>query len=195
MQKAIANAKEVPQFIKLMELNNQKLEAALICRALCGKYAVSGLADYLNFARKFNQFILAYTKVDSGLRPELTKLLLLARVSDITKLGTPAGVRITAARITELLVISKFRRILSGANLFDNIWWFNKEITDDSLNMIELLMFMNAKTKDEANIFKLFKNLRAIKLKATYKCELFAQAFAPQEKKKKTASTKKIKGN
>ena len=190
MQKAIANAKEVPQFIKLMEMNNEKLEAALICRALCGKYAVSGLADYLNFARKFNQFILADTKVDSGLRPMLTKLLLLARVSDSTKLETPAGARITAARITELLVISKYRRILSGANLFDNIWWFNKEITDDSLNMIELLMLMNAKAAAVAGVFKLFKNLRAIKLKAAYKCELFAQAFALQEKKKK-AETKK----
>ncbi len=194
IQKAIVNAKEIPLFIKLMELNDEKLEAALICRVLCGKYAVSGLADYLNFARKFNQFITEETKVDSGLRPELTKLLLLARVSDVTKLETPAGARTSAARIAELLVISKFRRILSGANLFDNVWWFNKEICDNSLNLIELLMLMNAKASQTEKVFKLFKELRAAKLKAAYKCELFIKEFAPKKKAaapKKSASSKK----
>ena len=191
IQKALAAAKEVPQFIKLMELNNQKLETALICVALCGKYALSGLSDYLNFARKFNQFIAADVKLESGFRAELAKLLLLARVSDSSKLATPAGARTSAARITELLVISKFRRILSGANLFDNIWWFNKEITDDSLNLIELLMFMNAKTSEIPDILKLFKELRASKLKAAYKCELFAKAFEPVAKKSNPATKKK----
>ncbi len=191
MQKAIINAKEIPLFIKLMELNDYKLETALICRALCGKYAVSGLADFLNFARKFNQFIIEETKTDTGLRPELAKVLLLSRVSDISKLATPAGAKASAARITELLVISKYRRILSGANLFDNIWWFNKEITDDSLNLVELLMLINAKAADVPNVLKLFKNLRASKLKAAYKCELFAKAFEPAAKKKADSAKKK----
>ena len=150
----------------------------------------SGLADYLNFARKFNQFIPADTEPGSGLRAELAKLLLLSRVSDASKLATPAGARLTAARITELLVISKYRRILSGANLFDKIWWFNKEITDDSLNLIELLMFLNAKAAEVPAILKLFKELRASKLKAAYKCELFAKAFEPMAKKKKAAPKK-----
>ncbi|MBP5602675.1 MAG: alpha-amylase [Treponema sp.] len=189
IQKAIANAKEVPQFIKLMELNNDKIELLLLCRALSGKYATTGLADFLNFGRKFNQFIQEYTDIDKNMRGDLTRLFLLARVSDVSKLGTPIGARTSAARITELLVISKYRRVLSGANLFDNIWWFNKEMCDDSLNMIELLMLMNAKSSVVPNILQLFKALRASKLKAAYKCELFAKAFEPVAEKK--ASVKK----
>ena len=119
-----------------------------------------------------------------------TKLFLLARVSDVSKLATPTGRRTAAARITELLVISKYRRFLSGANTFDNIVWFNKEITDDSINLTELLMLMNAKEKDLPDVLKLFKDLRAAKLKAAYKCELFAKAYAP-----KKASSKKKKKN
>ncbi len=195
LQKAIANAKEAPVLIKLMETADPNLETVLICRALSGKYATSGLADFLNFGRKFTQFIKAYTDIDKNLRADLTRLFLLARVSDVAKISTPAGRRIAAARITELLVISKHRRFLSGANTFDNIVWFNKEITDYSLNLIELLMMMNIKSADLENILKLFKDLRTAKLKAAYKCELFAKAYAlrqaqgPQTKKK--ASTKK----
>ena len=191
MQKAIANAKEAPVLIKLMETADPNLETVLICRALSGKYATSGLADFLNFGRKFTQFIKAYTDIDKNLRADLTRLFLLARVSDVAKISTPAGRRIAAARITELLVISKHRRFLSGANTFDNIVWFNKEITDYSLNLIELLMMMNVKSANLENVLKLFKDLRAAKLKAAYKCELFAKAYAlrqaqgPRAKKKK----------
>ena len=190
MQKAIANAKEAPLLIKLMESSDPNLEVVLLCRALSGKYATSGLADFLNFARKFNQFIKEYTELEKNLRPDLTRMFLLARVSDISKLSTPAGRRAAAARITELLVISKHRRFLSGANTFDNIVWFNKEITDYSLNLIELLMMMNAKSAELEDVLKLFKDLRAAKLKAAYKCELFAKAYAPKVATKKASSKK-----
>ena len=194
LQKAIANAKEPAVLIKLMEGANPNLETLLICRALAGKYATSGLADFLNFARKFNQFIDEYTELEKNLRTELTKLFLLSRVSDVSKLATPAGKRTAAARITELLVISKHRRFLSGANTFDNILWFNKEITDDSINLTELLMMVNAKEKDLPEVLKLFKDLRAAKLKAAYKCELFAKAYALRQaqgpKVKKTVTKK-----
>ena len=190
LQKAIAAAKEAPQLLKLMEMNNPNLELLLICRALCGKYAVTGLADFLNFGRKFNQFIKSYTDLEKNLRGELTKLFLLSRVSDTSKLGTPSGARASAARITELLVISKYRRLLSGANLFDKVWWFNKELCDDSINMVELLMLITAKASTTADILKLFKDLRAAKLKAVYKCEQFAMAYAPKATAKKPATKK-----
>ena len=195
LQKAIANAKEPAAFIKLMESTDPNLEIVLLCRALSGKYATSGLADFLNFARKFNQFIGEYTELGKNLRADLTRMFLLARVSDVSKLATPAARRTAAARITELLVISKHRRFLSGANTFDNIVWFNKEITDYSINLTELLMLMNAKEKALPDVLKLFKDLRAAKLKAAYKCELFAKAYAPSVKKPATkkASSKKKK--
>ena len=193
LQKALLKATEPEQFIKLMTGADENLEILLICRCLCGKFAQSGLAEGLNFARKFNQYIQDYTDLDKNLRPELTKIFLLARVSDVSAIKTPAQARTTAARITELLVISKYRRILSGANLFDNVWWFNKEICDKSLNLVELLMFMNAKTSEAAGVFKLFKEIRAAKLKAAYKCELFIKEFAPKKKPEATKKAAKAK--
>ncbi|MBO4533795.1 MAG: alpha-amylase [Treponema sp.] len=194
LQKTLLKAAEPEQFIKLMTSADENLEALLICRALCGKFAYTGLAEGLNFARKLNQFIADYTELNKNLRPELTKLFLLARVSDASAIATPAQARTAAARITELLVISKYRRVLSGANLFDNIWWFNKEVCDNSINQIELLMLMNAKSSEAEKVFKLFKEIRAAKLKAAYKCELFIKEFAPKKKEapaKKAAASKK----
>ncbi len=77
----------------------------------------------------------------------------------------------------------KYSYILSGANCFDNIWWFNKELSDDSLNKAILLSALTAKTAEVESVFKFFKTLCTAKTKAAYKCELMLKEFAPVEKK------------
>jgi len=79
---------------------------------------------------------------------------------------------------------------LSGANVFDNIRWFNKERTEENLATLFLIMLLTAKTARVEEVKKLYKTICAAKLKAAYKCELFIKPFMPPEKTKK-AETKK----
>ena len=51
-------------------------------------------------------------------------------------------------------------------------------------------MLITAKASTTADILKLFKDLRAAKLKAVYKCEQFAMAYAPKATAKKPATKK-----
>ncbi len=80
---------------------------------------------------------------------------------------------------------SRWCGLLAGTNSFDNIRWFNKELSDDSLNKVILLLALAGKTADFANIQKLNKLLTAAKTKAAYKCELMLKEFKPKEVLKK----------
>ena len=82
---------------------------------------------------------------------------------------------------------------LAGTNSFDNIRWFNKELSDDSLNKTILLLALTGKAADFAAIQKFNKLLTAAKTKAAYKCELMLKEFEPKVVAKKTVkkATKK----
>ena len=77
---------------------------------------------------------------------------------------------------------------LSGANCFDNIWWFNKELSNDSLNKTILLLALAGKNADYEGIQKFYKLLAAAKTKAAYKCELMLKEFEPKDVVKKSAA-------
>ena len=113
---------------------------------------------------------------------------MLTSIADSNKL--PSKQKETAYEICKTLVEGPYSSALSGANTFDNIRWFNKEILEENLNLTILMMALAAKTTKVEEVFKLYKVLCSAKLKAAYKCELFAKAFAPVAKKKKAATKK-----
>ena len=76
---------------------------------------------------------------------------------------------------------------MSVTNNFGNMWWFNNELSDDSLNKTILLLALAGKTADFANIQKFNKLLSAAKTKAAYKCENMLKEFEPKVVVKKTA--------
>ena len=72
---------------------------------------------------------------------------------------------------------------MSGANCFDNIWWFNKETSDYSLALLTSLKLLGAKKSQEEEILKMYKELSKAKTKAAYKCDLFTKQFESAKKK------------
>ena len=84
---------------------------------------------------------------------------------------------------------SRWCGLLSGTNSFDNIRWFNKELSDDSLNKTILLLALTGKAADFAAIQKFNKLLSAAKTKAAYKCELMLKEFEPKIVAKKTTKS------
>ena len=182
LQKALIKA-DLNDFALLMLGSNPKLGLALQSWAISAEYAENGLANKWNLGRKINQYLNADSK---GF---LRKNLLLASYSSSQNL--PKDEKKQAYKIVELLVQSPYAYQLSGANTFDNIRWFNKEIIEENLNTIILFMKLNAKDSKIEAINKLYKDLLAAKLKAAYKCDLFLKEFAQKENKKTAKKTGK----
>ena len=206
LQKTLEKTTASEKFLKLIIQNKPNLEQELMLLAICGAFAETGYAEEWNFARKFNELQNDFSKEYENksnyekpfipsLRTDLIKLFALAKVSNCAKLSPTnktkyvAEQKTLALSVAKTLVQEKYANILSGINNFDNIWWFNKELSDESLAIWTTLALLFASPKQTPEVLKLYKLLGSAKLKAAYKCQLFVQAF--EEKKKPVAKKKK----
>ena len=188
LQKALQKTSDKISFVKLMMNYDVNLEKHLLCWAICGKLPETGDADKFAFGRKLNQFIHEFSLSDRDERADLTKLLLLSSLVHHKSLEKSS--KKTAYKIVDFIVNGRSRYLLSGANTYDNVNWFNKETSDYSLNVLTVLFLLTSKDdEDVSSIFKLYRSLTTAKLKAAYKCDLFLSQFAPAEKKKNTEKT------
>ncbi len=184
LQKALKKCTTKNAFAKLMINNKPSLNDELVFWALSGLYSETSLVNDVNFARKYAQFA-SENKIEIS-RHELTRLFILSEVSNIKTLKTKASLTIAS-----LLVKSRYSPMLCGVNCFDNILWFNKEMSDESLNTVFLLAVLISTEKSLPSVFELYKKLCTAKLKAAYKCELFLKPFEPAKSVKKTKKTSK----
>ncbi len=193
LQKALLKAADATSFASLIEGADADLEKLLLCWALCGSLAEKGCALDFAFGRKFNEYLREEKFTDKDERWNLTKLFVLATATNSAAIKKDS--KAAAYEVTKLLMQSRWCGLLSGTNNFDNIRWFNKELSDDSLNKTILLLALVGKTADFANLQKFNKLLAAAKTKAAYKCELMLKEFEPKivAKKpvKKATSSKK----
>ena len=187
LQKALLKAADTSAFASLMEGADAGLEKLLLCWALCGSLAEKRCALDFAFGRKFNEYLHEEKLTDKDERWNLTKLFVLATAT------SPAAIKkdskVAAFEVTKLLMQSHWCGLLAGTNSFDNIRWFNKELSDDSLNKTILLLALTGKVADFANIQKFNKLLTAAKTKAAYKCELMLKEFEPKVVVKKATKS------
>ena len=189
---SLARCKDTETFAKTMETALPGLELALLSWALTADFAESGLAAKWAFGRKLSQFLKAEQIVENEDRYAFIKLFILASVSSSS--GIEKDSKKLALNIVELLVNSQNAGALSGANTFDNIKWFNKEVIEASLNQIVLLMLLDAKPAQVPAILALYKTLQTAKLKAAYKCELLLKQFMPKAAaRRKSDAAKTVK--
>lgn len=186
---SLAKCKEAVSFAKIMETAVPNIELALLSWALTADFAETGLAANWAFGRKLSQFLKAEQIVENEDRYTFIKLFILASVSSTT--GLEKDSKKLALNIVELLVNSNNAGGLSGANTFDNIRWFNKEVIESSLNQIVLLMLLDAKAAQVPAILALYKTLQTAKLKAAYKCELLLKQFMPKSAARRKSDTAK----
>ncbi len=187
LQKALLKAADASAFAGLMKGADAGLELQLLCWALCGSLSEKGCALNFAFGRKFNEYLHEEKLIDKDERWNLTKLFVLATAT------SPAAIKknskAAAYEVSKLLMQSRWCGLLSGTNSFDNIRWFNKELSDDSLNKTILLLALAGKTADFAAIQKFNKLLTAAKTKAAYKCELMLKEFEPKVVAKNAGKT------
>ena len=183
LQKALLKAADVSAFASLMETADTDLEKLLLCWALCGTLAEKGYALDFAFGRKFNEYLRDEKLSDKDVRWNLTKLFILAGAASPAEIKKDS--KLASYKVTKLLMQGRWCGLLSGTNNFDNIWWFNKELSDDSLNKAILLLALTAKTAEFAAIQKFYKTLAVAKTKAAYKCENMLKEFEVKETAKK----------
>ena len=187
LQKALLKAADASVFASLMEGADTGLELQLLCWALCGSFAEKGCALNFAFGRKFNEYLHEDKLIEKDERWNLTKLFVLATATNSAAIKKDS--KAAAYEVTKLLMQSRWCGLLAGTNSFDNIRWFNKELSDDSLNKTILLLTLVGKTADFANIQKFNKLLTAAKTKAAYKCELMLKEFEPKVVVKKATKS------
>jgi len=94
-----------------------------------------------------------------------------------------------AAKEDALLVAKKLADsneawLLSGANEYDGVRWFNKEKMEASLALYKAILSLGASAAKKAAACSLFKKLNNAQKKADYKCEEFVKVFELKGKKK-----------
>ena len=88
-----------------------------------------------------------------------------------------------------LLVTGEYSYLLTGANEYDNIRWFNKEAMDSSLWYGLTISLMRSTRIKREQLFKLFKTLKVAKDNAEYRCDKFIATFVPEKPRKIAASS------
>ena len=186
---ALKKAKDGVSFVQTAFAANATLEDLLVCYALVKEYADRGLADRWAFARKLHEYFGAAGACKCDMRHELSKLFALATVSDADSMSK--DLKKAAYQIVKLLTESPKAYILSGANRFNDVVWFNKEVCESSvINSIVLALLAE---KDEEAILKEFSTLVTAMNGAEYKCAEFIKPFAPKEAKTKKSKAKEPK--
>ncbi len=191
LSKTLLKAKTSEEFASMSIQADAEIEKALICWSFTSSLSDMGKSEKWAFARKFNQFLNQNNIDKANLKPILEKVFIVSKLCDSSKLKLTEKKKALAI-VTEL-VQSTNARTLSGINLFNNVWWFNKEMSDASLSFTVLFMVLTSKEKDFADILAFYKKLSLAKLKAAYQCESLVSQFVEKETKKKSKSTKETK--
>ena len=190
--KTLCKSKNSEEFASILIKTFPEIEKSLICWSLTSLLSDNGKSKEWSFARKFNQFLLQNNICNIDLRNILQKTFILSKLTYSSKIKTD---KILSSIVVELFQNNN-ARFLSRINFFNNIWWFNKEQSDESLALSILFMSLTAKEKDFDEILTIYKKISLAKLKAVYQCEPLILKFGTKTSKKvsspqKVVSTKK----
>ena len=148
------------------------------------EYAQNGLAERWALARKLYEYFQSAGACTFDIKQELHKLFALSRVSSPKDIAKDA--KKAAYLLASLMTQGEYAASLSGANVFNGIAWFNKELSDASLINATLVALIE--DKEEEAVLAQYAALLSAKEKAEYKCQEFIKPFAPKAEKPKAKS-------
>ncbi len=180
--KALTKAKTPVEFAKILVQNDRDMQIALLCRALMSDFALNGFAAECEIFRKFSSLLAEY-KVTFSARGLLRKIFILSSLYGRVEDG--GDVKKMSFRIVHELVEGRNAALLSGANCFDNVWWFNRETSDMSLALAKMSALLESDEASVPDVMKLFRKIDSSKTKAAYRCALFIAEFSPKKRGKR----------
>ena len=183
-----AESEDAACFIGAGLENGLTQKESLVAMAVAFALTKPALAVKWSLARKFTEYMQSAGITIKGQRNTMEVAFILTEPAE-AKLDAK-NVKKSAFAAASLIADSPKAQILSGANSFDNIKWFNKEKTETSLFLLAENQIIKAKEAELKNIFAFYKTLAEAEIKAEYKCDDFTAQFA-EKKPAKKASAKK----
>ena len=190
---ALKKVKTAEEFLTIAAANDPNLLERLACFAMVKDYAATELAERWALPRKFAEYFQNVGLLTGDLRGDLTKLFTLAKPAQSAL--TEKDKQKAAFTLVSPLTQGEKAFMLSGANSFNGVKWFNKELTDLSLTYEFSILALLTDSKHEEEMLKLYADVLAAKVKSEYKCEDFVKPFLPAEKTVKKTETKTKKSS
>lgn len=190
---ALKKVKTAEEFLTIAAANDPNLLERLACFAMVKDYAATELAERWALPRKFAEYFQNVGLLTGDLRGDLTKLFTLAKPAQSAL--TEKDKQKSAFTLVSPLTQGEKAFMLSGANSFNGVTWFNKELTDLSLTYEFSILALLTDSKHEEEVLKLYADVLTAKVKSEYKCEDFVKPFLPAEKTVKKTETKTKKSS
>ncbi|MDE6736507.1 MAG: hypothetical protein K2J50_03270, partial [Treponemataceae bacterium] len=160
----------------------------LLGYALVRDIAEAGFAHTWAFDRKLHEFLQEAGADTAGLRNCYSRMFALAAEKQPTLSGKQTE-KDAAFLLAERLVHGKDAWLLTETHWFDNVQWFNKELSDSSLFFAVALPLLSSAKEKQQKLLALYKTLAKAKDKANYHADDFVKPFAPKVKATKPKKT------
>ena len=183
---ALKKAKDADSFLETAFANNSVLDELLISYSMVQPLAETCLAEKWALARKFSDFYNSLGVAKCDVRNELSKIFALAKATNPAAIAKDS--KMAGYTLCRTLCTGDYSFALSGANTYDGISWFNKELLDSSLIMAFAIYVLSEEKLEE--VLNQFVDLISAKDKANYKCEELIAAFAPKLNDAKSGTKK-----
>lgn len=140
------------------------------------------------FARKLSEFLAAAGLRVPDARCIFDRLFILMKIRDMN-FGASGQVKSTY-ETAKLLVEGEHSALLTGANEFNGVRWFNKERMESTLwyGFAAVVTYSPRILREQ--IYRLYRTLLAAKDNAEFRCDKFTEAVKPASIAKKEAAPK-----
>lgn len=185
---ALKKAKSAESYLETAFTNSGSLAMLLVAYEMVKEYAKVGLAETWGFARKFNEYFHNAGAAKCDVRYELSKIFALSKSIDVKLIEKDA--KEGAYKLVKAIADDETAPLLSGANRFNDVIWFNKEVVDSSIVNAFAVALLDSDVSDEDAILKEYTKVLSAKEDSGYKCEEFIKVFAPAKKAEKKTEKK-----
>ena len=182
----LLKVKESRDFFDIIVENINQIEELLLCYMMVSEYAENNLAEKWAFARKFADIFNQFGYARCNIREELSKFFAIAASINVAHLVREPKKGLLP--IVQVMTQSQNAVLLSGANKFNGITWFNKEKIETSIIYAQAIALLNSLASQVEPVLKAFKILAEQKENAEYNCEKLIASF---EKTQKSSSKEK----
>lgn len=157
--------------------------------------AETGFAKKWSLERKISEFIKDANVSKDSMYHLFDRLFIIANAKQpkLKRGQNQKEMKADALIIAEKITSAEYGWALCGANDYDGVRWFNKELMDSTLMLWHLIMILSSRSKEKQSaILELFKKLSNAKDKAEYKCAPFVREFEADKEKKRQASSESM---
>ena len=170
-------------------IKSNEFSAEILCAFAAVASAGGENCKKWGYSRKLSEIIESAGFFNSEMRNNFIRIFESMKISSLN-FGTSGFVKSTYT-VAKSLVDSENSFVLTGANEYNGVRWFNKEKMDATLWYAFASNCMTSKRILREQIFRLYRTLFASKELAEYKCEQFTEAVKPV--KMPAPKTKKAK--